>query len=76
MIWHFTKDNDYPKVFGEYEKKEYPQIPCLVMGHGFCGVRHFNITEQCWDDEDADDYVHDKEFYEKWAYIDELENLV
>ena len=58
-IWHKTKD-EVPQAHGEYENEHYPQIPCLVYGElstgiGY-GVRYWNVTEQCWDDEECDDY--------------------
>ena len=52
----YTNNGEYPEVFGQYEDDNYPQIPCLVEDLGFFGIRYFNITEQCWDDEEADDY--------------------
>ena len=75
LKWHYTKDNDYPELFGKYENKHYPQIPCLVLYRGMYGVRYWNVTEQCWDDEECDDYCCDKDGVNKWLYIDSLENL-
>lgn len=74
-VWHETK-NEVPQVYGEYENESYPQIPCLVLGYlstgyGY-GVRYWNVTEKCWDDEEGDDYECDKDEIEKWAYLDDL----
>lgn len=73
--WHKT-ENEVPQVYGEYKNKHYPQIPCIVYGKlstgiGY-GVRYWNVTEQCWDDEECDDYECSKEAVEKWAYLDNL----
>ena len=70
--WHYTKDGDYPVIFGEYEKKHYPQIPCLVELRGGYGVRYWNPTEECWDDEECDDYECEKDSVERWMYLDPL----
>ena len=73
--WHYTKDNDYPVVFGKYENHAYPQIPCLVELRtpcGWYGVRFWNATQECWDDEYCDDYYCDKEGVVRWMYIDDL----
>lgn len=74
-VWHKTKD-EVPQAHGEYEKEHYPQIPCLVYGElstgiGY-GVRYWNVTEQCWDDEECDDYECSKDAIEEWAYLDDL----
>lgn len=76
-IWHKTAEGDYPKVFGEYEHQYYPQIPCLVLleRQQMYGVRYWNVTEECWDDEDCDDYCCDKEGVVEWAYLDDLTKL-
>lgn len=71
--WHYTKDNDYPQILNKYQNQHYPQIPCLVFYNGFYGVRWWNATEQCWDDEECDDYFCDKEKVDKWLYIDLIE---
>lgn len=68
--------NEVPQVYGEYENESYPQIPCLVLGclstgYGY-GVRYWNVTEKCWDDEGGDDFECDKDEIEKWAYLDDL----
>lgn len=68
--WHYTENGDYPVVFGKYEKHVYPQIPCLVDGP--FGVRYWNVKEQCWDDEEADDYFCDKNQITRWRYLDAL----
>lgn len=74
-VWHKTKD-ELPQVHGEYENEHYPQIPCLVYGKlstgtGY-GVRYWNVTEQCWDDEECDDYECPKDDIDEWAYLDDL----
>ena len=74
-VWHDMK-KEVPQVYGEYCDSVYPQIPCLVMGnlstgYGY-GVRYWNIIEQCWDDEECDDYECDKDKIEEWAYLDDL----
>ena len=75
-IWYFTDKDGYPKVFGKYENKHYPQIPCLVQTkRRDYGVRYWNVTEECWDDEECDDYYCDKDFVVKWAYLDKLINI-
>lgn len=76
LKWHYTKDNDYPELFGEYAHKVYPQIPCLVFYRGTYMVRWWNIEEKCWDDEECDDYFCDKDGVEKWLYIDALEKFI
>lgn len=68
--WHYTENDDYPVVFGKYEKHVYPQIPWLVDGP--FGVRYWNVKEQCWDDEDGDDYFCDKNQITRWRYLDAL----
>ena len=74
-VWHKTKD-EVPQAHEEYENEHYPQIPCLVYGElstgiGY-GVRYWNVTEQCWDDEECDDYECSKDAIEEWAYLDDL----
>ena len=74
-VWH-DMEEEAPQVYREYGDSIYPQIPCLVVGHlstgyGY-GVRYWNVTEQCWDDEECDDYECDKDKIEEWAYIDDL----
>lgn len=68
--WHYTENGDYPVVFGKYEKHVYPQIPCLV--DGLCGIRYWNVKEQCWDTEDGDDYFCGKNEITRWRYLDAL----
>lgn len=75
LKWHYTKDNDYPKILNKYITQRYPQIPCLVLRNGMYGVRYWNVTEQCWDDEQCDDYDCAPNEVEKWLYIDLLEAL-
>ena len=53
-VWHEMKE-EVPQIYGDYGDSIYPQIPCLVRGmlstgYGY-GVRYWNVTEQCWDDE-------------------------
>lgn len=74
-VWH-DMETEVPQVYGEYKDSNYPQIPCLVRGdlstgYGY-GVRYWNVTEQCWDDEECDDYECDKDKIEEWAYLDDL----
>lgn len=70
--WHYTEKDEYPEVSGEYLNQNYPQIPCLVVGKGFIGVRYWNPTDECWDDEEADDYFCSKESIKRWMYLDPL----
>ncbi len=68
--------NDVPQVYGEYEHKIAPSIPCLVKGYlstgyGY-GVRYWNVEYEVWDNEDADDYECDADKIEKWAYLDDF----
>ena len=74
-VWH-DMEEEAPQVYGEYGDSIYSQIPCLVRGmlstgYGY-GVRYWNVTEQCWDDEECDDYECDKDKIEEWAYLDDL----
>ena len=74
-VWH-DMGTEVPQIYGDYVDSIYPQIPCLVVGHlstgyGY-GVRYWNVTEQCWDDEECDDYECDKDKIEEWAYVDDL----
>ena len=70
--WHYTEKGDYPKVFGDYKHQRYPQIPCLVEYKRTYCVRYWNVTEECWDDEECDDFFCDKEDVTRWMYIDPL----
>ena len=54
--WRYPELGEYPILFGEYKNKHYPQIPCLVLYKGMYGVRFWNCTEECWDDEECDDF--------------------
>ena len=74
LKWHYIKDKDYPDIFGEYKNQSYPQIPCLVLYRGMYCVRHWNVIEQCWDDEEGDDFFCRANEVEKWLYIDLLED--
>lgn len=74
-VWH-NMGTEVPQIYGDYGDSIYPQIPCLVRGdlstgYGY-GVRYWNVTEQCWDDEECDDYECDKDKIEEWAYLDDL----
>ena len=74
-VWH-DMGAEVPQIYGDYGDSIYPQIPCLVRGnlstgYGY-GVRYWNVTEQCWDDEECDDYECDKAKIEEWAYLDDL----
>ena len=74
-VWH-DMGAEVPQIYGDYGDSIYPQIPCLVRGnlstgYGY-GVRYWNVTEQCWDDEECDDYECDKDKIEEWAYLDDL----
>ena len=71
-IWHHTKDGDYPTLIGAYANQNYPQIPCLIKDKQGYGIRYWNVTEQCWDDEECDDYYCDKEAVTMWAYLDDI----
>lgn len=70
--WHYTENNEYPVVFGKYKNQRYQQIPCLVEYVGFFGIRYWNVTQQCWDDEEADDYFCDKDSIIRWRYLDAI----
>lgn len=73
-IWHNREEE--PQVYGEYENKVCPQIPCLVLGHLSTGygyeVRYWNVAYKVWDDEACDDYECSKDNIEKWCYLDDL----
>lgn len=74
-VWH-DMGTEVPQIYGDYGDSIYPQIPCLVRGnlstgYGY-GVRYWNVTEQCWDDEECDDYECEKDKIEEWAYLDDL----
>ena len=74
-LFHKTID-ELPQVYGEYEKDNYPQIPCLVKGnlstgYGY-GIRYWNVPEQCWDTEDCNDCECDKNCIEELAYLDDI----
>ena len=70
--WHYTKNDDYPQIFGRYENQNYPQIPCLVEDLWGYGVRYWNVTEDCWDDEECDDFYCKKDEVIRWRYLDSL----
>lgn len=74
-VWHDMVKEE-PQVYGEYENKIAPSIPCLVLGYlstgyGY-GVRYWNVDCEVWDDEQADDFECKKDKIEKWAYLDDL----
>lgn len=70
--WHYTNQGDYPIATGEYLQNTYPQIPCLVLYRGMYCVRYWNVTEECWDDEECDDFFCRKDMVDKWLYIDDI----
>ena len=70
--WHYTENNEYPVVFGKYKNQHYQQIPCLVEYVEFFGIRYWNVTQECWDDEEADDYFCDKDSIIRWKYLDAI----
>lgn len=74
-VWHDMK-KEVPQVYGEYENKIAPSIPCLVRGYlstgyGY-GVRYWNVDYEVWDDEEADDFECKANKVEEWAYLDDL----
>lgn len=74
-LFHKMKD-EVPLPNEKYSNDAYPQIPCLVKGqlstgYGY-GVRYWNVTEQCWDDEECDDYECDRGAVEEWVYMEDL----
>lgn len=74
-IQHDMKD-ETPQAIGKYENQEYPQIPCIVEGKlstGYgVGIRYWNVTEQCWDSEDGDDYECGRDAIDTWIYLDDV----
>lgn len=77
ILFHKTKE-ELQKVLDKYENDNYPQIPCLVKGnlstgYGY-GIKYWNVTSQCWDDETGDDYECDKYDIDEWAYLDDIIN--
>lgn len=74
-VWH-DMEKEVPQVYGEYENKIAPSIPCLVRGYlstgyGY-GVRYWNVDYEVWDDEEADDFECEADKIEEWAYLDDL----
>lgn len=74
-VWH-DMEKEVPQVYGEYENKIAPSIPCLVRGYlstgyGY-GVRYWNVDYEVWDDEEADDFECKADKIEEWAYLDDL----
>lgn len=74
-VWH-DMEKEVPQVYGEYENKIAPSIPCLVRGHlstGYWyGVRYWNVYYEVWDDEEADDFECKADKIEEWAYLSDL----
>lgn len=70
--WHYTEKGEYPEIFGEYKDKHYPQIPCLVEKKGCYCILYWNPTEDCWDDEECDDYECEKDAVKRWKYLDAI----
>lgn len=73
--WH-DMEKEVPQVYGEYENKIAPSIPCLVRGYlstgyGY-GVRYWNVDYEVWDDEEADDFECEADKIEEWAYLDDF----
>lgn len=73
--WH-DMEKEVPQVYGEYENKIAPSIPCLVRGYlstgyGY-GVRYWNVDYEVWDDEEADDFECKADKIEEWAYLSDL----
>jgi len=71
--WHYTKDWDYPRLFGRYESMVAPAIPCVVVVNGHTLIRQWNVDYQCWDDEDGDDFFCKRDVVERWRYVDSLD---
>ena len=68
--WHTPDEEPVPS--GKYAEEDFPQIPCLVQfKYNDYGVRYWNVTYKCWDDEDCDDYYCDMSKVKRWAYIRE-----
>lgn len=55
LPWKATKDG-VPEKSG---KLNYEQIPCLVIHDGCITVLCWNCEDECWDDEEGDDYECD-----------------
>ena len=74
ILWHRTEKEDYPVPYGKYKETIYPEIPCLckVSKFGDYHLLHWNPTDDCWDDEEADDYYCDPNGVSEWAYLDDL----
>ena len=56
-------------TLGVYKEQKFPQIPCLVERNGSYYVRHWNVTYECWDDEDGDDAWCKKDEVRRWMYL-------
>lgn len=66
MNWKHTSKGEYPK------SKKDDEIPCLVLRAGEYRILCWNTHYECWDDEDGDDYICDKEAVEKWEYLNTI----
>lgn len=49
-------------------KYSFAKMEKLSTGIGY-GVRYWNVTEKCWDDEECDDYECSKDAIEEWACL-------
>ena len=68
--WHTPEEEPVPS--GKYAEEDFPQIPCLVQfKYNDYGVRYWNVTYKCWNDEDCDDYYCNMDKVKRWAYIRE-----
>ena len=72
MNWKHTSKGEYPQA----TKKERDEIQCLVCKAGMYGVLSWNNHYQCWDDEQGDDYLCDKEAVDKWEYLSHIVNTL
>lgn len=74
-LFHKTTDM-LPELLDKYKDDIYPEIPCLVRGNlstGYgIGVRYWNVTSQCWDDEECDDKECEVYDVDEWAYLDDI----
>lgn len=74
-IWHTT--DEVPQV-PESDKSIYPHVPCIVdfgLRTGGYGIRSYNPTEHCWDDEDEDDFSDNFTDAVRWAYLSDIVEL-
>lgn len=70
MKWHYTKDNDYPQPREGKGKED--SFQCFVFRAREYRILTWNCYYDCWDDEEGDDYLCDKEAVEKWISLDEI----